>query len=36
MYYNDGDRAMGDYYNDEPIGRHVILTKDGEIKTKNY
>ena len=29
-YYNDGDREMGDYYNDEPIGKHALLTKNGE------
>ena len=28
-YYNNGDRQMGDYYNDNPIGKHVTLTKNG-------
>ena len=35
-YYNDGDRRMGDYLNDEPIGKHVILTKNGEVETEEY
>ena len=26
FYYNNGDREMGDYYNDEEIGKHVMLT----------
>ena len=36
FYLNNGDRMMGDYSNDEPIGKHVTLTKNGEVKTKNY
>ena len=35
-YFNNGDRRMGDYSKDEPIGKHVILTKYGEVKIKNY
>ena len=35
FYFNNGDRQMGDYYNDMPIGKHVMLTKDGEVKI-NY
>jgi len=27
---------MGDNSNDKPIGKHVTLTKDGEVKTFNY
>ena len=27
---------MGDYLKDEKIGKHLILTKNGEVKTKNY
>ena len=34
--YNDGDRRMGDYSNNNPIGKHVTLTKNGEVKTTNY
>ena len=30
------DRRMGDYSNDNPIGKHVTLTKYGEVKTLNY
>ena len=36
MYYNNGDRRMGDYSKDNPIGKHIILTKNGEVKTENY
>ena len=35
-YYNDGDRRMGDYSNNNPIGKHVTLTKNAEVKTTNY
>ena len=35
IYFNNGDRMMGDYYNDNPIGKHVILTKNGEVKIEN-
>ena len=35
-YYNNGDREMGDYSNDKPIGRHALLTRNGEVKTVNY
>ena len=35
-YYINGDRRMGDYYNDEPIGKHVILTRIGEVKTEIF
>ena len=37
IYYNaNGDREMGDYSNDNKIGKHVMLTKYGEVKVKNY
>ena len=35
-YYNDGDREMGDWKNGKKIGKHLILSKNGEVKTKNY
>ena len=35
-YYNNGDRRMGDYSDDKPIGKHVTLIKNGEVETKNY
>ena len=35
-YYNNGDRQMGDYSNDKPIGKHVILTNDGQDETIEY
>ena len=36
MYYHNGDREMGDYYNDYPIGKHVKLTRNGEVEINNY
>ena len=27
MYWNDDDRMMGDYLNDKPIGKHVMLNR---------
>ena len=36
MYYHNGDREMGDYYNGKRIGKHVMLTRNGEVKTNNY
>ena len=35
-YYNDGDREMGDWKNGKKIGKHLILSKNGEVKTKNH
>ena len=35
-YFNDGDRQMGDYLNDNPIGKHVTLTINGEVEVNNY
>ena len=35
-YFNNGDRMMGDYYNGNQIGKHVMLTRNGEVKTYNY
>ena len=35
MYYNNGNREMGDYYNGNRIGKHVMLTRNGEVKTYN-
>ena len=36
MYYNNGDRKMGDYLDDKPIGMHVTLHSDEDITLKNY
>ena len=36
MYYNNGDRIAGNYSNDEAIGTHAMLTKNGEVKAKKY
>ena len=27
---------MGDYYVDEPIGKQIMLNKDGEVLVNNY
>jgi len=27
---------MGDYYNNKPIGKNVMLTKNGDVKIENY
>ena len=34
--YNNGDREIADYHNNKEIGIHVFLTRDGEVKVKNY
>ena len=36
MYFNDGDRMMGDYLNDSPKGKHIVLEKNGHIYVENY
>ena len=35
-YYNDGDREMGNSYDNKPKGQFVMLTKNGEVKIINY
>ena len=35
-YYANGDRRMGDYLNDKPIGKHVKLTRNEEFEIENY
>ena len=35
-YFVNGDRIMGDYSNSKPIGKHVKLTKNDEVKVNNY
>ena len=35
-YFNNGDRIMGEFYNDNPIGKHETLTRNGEVKINNY
>ena len=35
-YFINGDRRMGDYLNDKPIGIHVRLTLNGIVKTENH
>ena len=37
IYFINGNRRICDYFNDgRPIGKQVILTKNGDVKTKNY
>ena len=36
MYYSNGDRDMGDYLNDQKVGKHVLLTKIGIVEQKYY
>ena len=35
-YYNNGDREIGDYLDGKEIGKHVKLTKNGEVEVNNY
>ena len=36
MYYANGDREMGDFMNDFPVGMHVKYCIDGKIKKVFY
>ena len=36
MYYINGDREMGNYSNDEKIGKHVTLDVDKNIEENFY
>ena len=36
MYWKDGDREMGDYSKDIRIGKHAILTRNGNVHEKYY
>ena len=36
MYYINGDREMGNYSNDEKIGKHVTLGIDENIEENFY
>ena len=33
---NNGDRMMGDYHNDKPTGKHVMLARNGDVNAYNY
>ena len=35
-YYKSGNREMGDYLNDQKVGKHVTLTIIGKITDKKY
>jgi hypothetical protein len=34
--FNNGDKRMGDFFNGEHVGKHVTLTKDGEVKAEYF
>ena len=36
FYFSNGDRMMGDYHRDKPIGKHVILKKNGDVVPKIF
>ena len=36
IYVNNGDREMGDFLNNEKVGKHVILHSNGKISTQNW
>ena len=36
MYYSNGDRMMGNYQDDEKIGKHIVLTFDGNVEEEEY
>ena len=36
MYYNNGDKEMGDYLNDKEIGIHAFLSNKSKVKQKKY
>ena len=36
FYFSNGDRRMGDFLNNKKIGKHVTLTKNGEVTIENF
>ena len=36
MYYNNGDREMGNYSEIEKKGKHVALHSNGKVSNKSY
>ena len=34
--FKNGDKRMGDFFNGEHVGKHVTLTKDGEVKAEYF
>ena len=36
FYYNNGDRSMGDYKNNNFFGKHAILRANGEVTSTFY
>ena len=35
-YYHNGDCEIGNWQDDKKIGTFAYLTKNGEVKAKNY
>ena len=31
MYFNRGGKSMGDFFNDQTIGKHIFLQPNGEV-----
>jgi len=36
IYYHDGARQMGDFKEDKPYGKHVIMYSDGKTDKIKY
>jgi hypothetical protein len=36
MYYANGDREMGNYSKDMPVGKHVKLSAAGKVTNKIF
>ena len=36
MYYNNGDREIGDYLYGKKIGKHAYFSFQDEVSIKNY
>ena len=36
IYYNNGDKKIGDYLNSEPVGMYVILHSNVQITVNEY
>ena len=36
IYSNEGDMEIGDYLNDNKIGKHIIIYANGNISSNKY
>ena len=36
FYYNNGDREMGDYFDDKRVGIHAKLNINGKVTQQKY